>query len=118
MGLSTQGLTTIGSLRLRVRDLSDAQNGPTTGNPQFTPYDPRYISDAMIDAWIQADQQKLYDDLCKAYEDWNMAAPYQFVTVAGQLNYPMPADFYRLRGVDWVQAPGNPNLNASIRRFN
>lgn len=49
--------------------------------------------------WINAAADELYDLLVRKFND-RFVTSYAFSTVAGTESYPLPADFYGLRGVD------------------
>lgn len=60
-----------------------------------------FISDAEICEWLCQADADLYDKLVLTGEQYFLTnPPPQFVTTSGQQDYPLPPDFYKLRGVD------------------
>lgn len=54
---------------------------------------------------------ELYDLLVSLFEDYYLAQPYTFTTDGGNFQYSMPADFYKLMGVDCGQGnQGNARI--------
>jgi len=61
------------------------------------------------DEWIQlidVGYKELYDILVARFEDW-YTIPLEITIPQGSASYPLPADFYKLRGID-RSASGNP----------
>lgn len=79
---------TLTALRARVRELADM-----TGSA--------FVTDAStsLDAFINAAADELYDLLVLKFEDYNLSSS-SFTTASGTGTYALPADFYKLRGVD------------------
>lgn len=117
-GATIPGQTTLGIIRGEVRSRANLQNG-NIPQPQFILNDNRFISDMEIDGWLVYDQQALYELLIENYaDDWNIkTTPYQFLTNTNQKFYNLPDDFFNLRGVDWVQAPGTTFQNLTLKPF-
>lgn len=89
------------SLIDRVRSAADQQNS-------------NYISDDEIITWLNVGAQEIYDILTEEVSDYAITI-YVQNTTSGLDNYPLPDDFYRLRGVD-VQL--TPEIWTTIKRFN
>ena len=80
----------LADLRQRIRDEADMPGD--------------YVSDSMLNEWINADLGELYELLLKADETY-FEVEYDFGLVADTRDYTVPADVWRIRGVD-ILAPG------------
>ena len=79
--------TTLADLRLAARRRADQEFST-------------FLSDAEYNANINNSVAELWDLLVSAYgNDYNLSQ-YNFVTVGNQESYDLPADMYKLRGVD------------------
>ena len=59
-----------------------------------------FITDDELNGWINSSVKELYDLLVEQYADeYFMAPAYSFVTT-GASQYALPADFYKLKGID------------------
>lgn len=78
---------TLAELRSQARDRADMANSD-------------FISDSELNNYINSSIAELTDLLVSTYEnDYNILTT-TFNTVPNQASYPLPADFYKLRGVD------------------
>jgi len=78
---------TLSALRDSVRQRADMMNS-------------LFVSDAELNSYIQASYYELYDLLIQKYGDnYFVATPYTFSTT-GAAQYALPADFYKLLGID------------------
>ncbi len=94
---------TLLQLRTRARQRADMENS-------------NFIEDSELNSYVNASLAELYDLLVSAYgEDYFIADPLNFSTVSGTAEYALPADFYKLRGLD---CNINGNDWFSIRAFN
>ncbi len=93
---------TLAQLRDQARDRADMKNSD-------------FIEDSELTNYINSSIAELTDLLVSTYEnDYNIGTQ-SYSTVTNQANYPLPTDFYKLRGVD-VQI-NNDNWY-SMRPFN
>lgn len=77
-----------------------------------------FFSDDDWNKWINAGYYELYDRLVTAYDnDYNLADPYPFLSDGITERYPLPYDFFKLKGVD-VQVAGNQSGWLSVPRVN
>lgn len=76
----------LSSLRTRVRARADMKNS-------------NFVEDSELNQYINSSYQELYDLLVASFEDYYTAAPTSFTISSGN-TYTLPADFYKLRGVD------------------
>jgi hypothetical protein len=74
-----------------------------------------FIEDSELVGYINASLAELYDLMVAAYGEDYFLDNYTFSTVASQADYSLPADFYKLKGVD---ARINGSDWYSIRPFN
>lgn len=104
--MSQSSIAYLGAIRIQARQRSDMENSTFVSDPEFNQY-------------ISQSYKELYDVLVAAYgNDWfinNPLSPFQFQTTNSQY-YPLPADFYKLIGVD-LQYNSAPNGWVSLRRF-
>ena len=80
-------MTTFAQLRERVRNRADM-----TGS--------LFISEAELGDYVNASAQELYDVLVAAFQDYYLTLTSNSVLTTGQDSISLPADFYKLRGVD------------------
>lgn len=81
---------TLAYLKEEVRARADQQNS-------------RFISDVELLAYINGSYSALYDKLVEAAEDY-YRKEYQIPIVQGQYSYPVPEDFYKILGVDYLRS--------------
>lgn len=90
------------NLKTRARQRADMENS-------------QFIDDVELSAYINQSIAEFYDLLIGAYSsDYNVDV-HNFTTVPGQDSYPLPATFYKLRGLD---AQLNANYWTTLRPFN
>lgn len=92
--------TTLASLRLQSKQRADMEKS-------------KFLDDDEWDRNINLSYKELYDLLIGAYEDYYLTGPVAF-TIASGNTYTLPADFYKLRGVDTMSS-GSP---ISVGKFN
>lgn len=74
-----------------------------------------FVSDAELNSYINASFAELYDLLTSRFEDYYSSS--LTFTLAGSVSsYALPADFYKLRGLDFQYTA--PNEWISVRQFN
>lgn len=99
------GQTTLAAVRTLVRSLTDVTSS-------------QVVTDSEINSYINLDYQELYGLLVTSFEDnYFLAAPYQFQTDGSTLIYPVPSDFFKLRGVD-LSLSGTPGSYITLKPFN
>ena len=83
-------MPTLLELKTRVRERADMENS-------------NFISDSELTSIINQSLFELYDLLIGAYDDYFIAEPILFSLAGGEASssYPLPADFYKLRGIDF-----------------
>jgi hypothetical protein len=59
-----------------------------------------FVEDSELNQYINSSYQELYDLLVASFEDYYTLAPVTFSISSGSNTYSLPADFYKLRGVD------------------
>jgi hypothetical protein len=94
-------MITLAELKEQSRQRSDMENS-------------EFVSDAELTTYINASLAELHDLLIAAYCEDYVMAEYMF-TADGSIQYNLPADFYKLRGVDLRQ---NNGQWATVKRFN
>jgi len=62
----------------------------------------RFITDAELNYFINASFGELYDLLVNSRGENYYVSSYNFTTTINQDTYPLPADFFKLMGVDYV----------------
>lgn len=62
----------------------------------------RFITDAELNYFINASYGELYDLLINTRGENYYVSSYNFTTTINQDTYPLPADFFKLMGVDYV----------------
>jgi hypothetical protein len=67
-------------------------------------------------SYINQSALELYDILVTEYEDYFIGNPYQFTTDGSTNRYTLPADFYKLAGVDCGLANSN-NAWVTLKKF-
>ena len=60
----------------------------------------KLVSDTLWLNFINKGYKRLYDLLVSKFEDYYVGDPTAFTVVSGASSYSLPADFYKLRGVD------------------
>jgi hypothetical protein len=110
------GIESLASLRLQAQQTADRVNS-------------NFVSTAEWNIFINIAAQELYDMLIGAYEDYNLAAPYTFVTDGINNGYALPdgvitdvngiktQPLYKLMGVDCGLANNN-NARVTLNKFN
>ncbi len=74
-----------------------------------------FISDSELNSFINASYAELYDILVSRFEDYYTTTSTHTVT-AGNTSFAVPADFYKLRGVD--RQIGSSNDFYALLKFN
>lgn len=93
---------TLSELRTRARERADME---ATG----------FIKDSELNTYINASYAELYDLLVSKYgSDYFVAPEHSFTTTLNVDKYPLPADFYKLLGVD---AQLTPSSWITLKRF-
>jgi len=93
---------TLLQLRTRARQISDIENS-------------QHVTDEELTSYVNMAIAELHDLLIGAYSSDYYISSSTFSTAANVTNYSLPADFYKLRGVD---AAINGDSYASLRPFN
>jgi hypothetical protein len=102
----TAGQTTLAAIRTSAQQRADMVNSG-------------YVTTSEWDGYINASYQELYGLLITSYgEDYEYATPYTFQSDGVAEQFPLPADFFKALGVDWVQSPGSSLANTTLKRFN
>lgn len=76
-----------------------------------------FISDAEWNSYINQSYFELYDLMVQKYGDDYFSEQYNFTTDGTSYLYPLPADFYKLLGLD-LSLSGSDDSFVTIRRFN
>lgn len=93
---------TLAQLRTRARQRADMES---TG----------FVTDSELNTYINASYAELYDLMVSKYsEDYFVAPAHTFTTTLNVDKYPLPADFYKLLGVDFQI---NSSNWISVKRF-
>jgi len=79
--------TTLAALRNRAKRRADMLNS-------------KFVSDAEWNQYISDSYAELYDLLVSKFEDYYIADPLIFSITGSNYTYALPADFYKLKGVD------------------
>lgn len=95
-------MVTLAELKEQSRQRADMENS-------------EFISDSELTSYINASLAELHDLLIASYCDDYMMEEYNFAS-DGTLSYALPADFYKLRGVDVKRGP--TGQWATVKRFN
>lgn len=99
------GQTTLLQVRTLIRQLTNTENS-------------QIVTDAELNSYINLDYQELYGLLVMSYGDnYYFQTPYQFTTDGTSLLYPLPTDFFKLRGVD-LSLTGAANSFVTLKQFN
>lgn len=103
------GQTTLKAVRDQVRQRCDMVGS-------------NFITDAELDGYINLSYFELYDILTTKFQDYNVSDPYIVNTATGTIqnnliSYTLPDDFYKLSGVDIVQAQTGNNYAVTIKSF-
>lgn len=93
---------TLLELRTQARQLADRENS-------------NFVTDSELTTYVNQAIAELQDLLIGAYSSDYYISEYNFSTVSQQTTYALPADFYKLRGVDCALTN---NEYASLRPFN
>lgn len=101
--MSVSSKVTLGALRLQAQQRADLENSQAVSTPEWNQY-------------ISQSRKELYDLLVAAYgNEYYMATPYVF-NLNGAETFPLPADFYKLLGVD-LQYSSSPTGWITLKRF-
>lgn len=76
-----------------------------------------FISDSEWNSYINQSYFELYDLMVQKYGDDYFSEQHNFVTDGTSYLYPLPADFYKLLGLD-LALSGSDDSYVTIRRFN
>lgn len=99
------GIMPLGYLRLMSQQRADLVNS-------------QFLSLTEWNFNISQSYKELWDLLAQKYgDDYFVATPYTFTTGNGLQFYPLPADFYKLLGVEVALNPGDSNSWVSLRKF-
>lgn len=103
---------TLAELRNAVRDRADMKN-------QSGDYSNAFITDSVLNGFINQSYFELYDLLVGAYgENYSVASPYFINTDGVNQFFNLPADFYKLLGVDvQVTSPVSNNAFWTLKEF-
>jgi hypothetical protein len=97
-------MVTLGELKTQSRQRADMENS-------------EFVSDSELTTYINASLAELHDLLIAAYCEDYVMEEHQFAGDGASLDYPLPANFYKLRGVDVRQGPSSTQW-ATVKRFN
>lgn len=78
---------TLAELKKRVRRRADMERS-------------QFVSDVELAEYINLSYKELYDLLVATFEDYYTLDPVEFTLNQGEYIFPLPDDFYKLRGVD------------------
>jgi len=95
-------MITLAELKTQARQRSDMENS-------------EFVSDAELTSYVNASLAELHDLLIASYNDDYMMEENIFVSTES-LTYDLPADFYKLRGVDVRRGP--TGQWATVKRYN
>lgn len=93
--------TTLTNLLTRVRAAADMTNST-------------FVSDAEMTTWVNQGYAELYDLVVRAFEDYFTSPTPTTLTITTGNSVALPADFYKLRGLDHVEG----GVAREIREFN
>lgn len=103
------GQTTCSVVKAFVRENTDSINNPA-------------ISDTYLNSLVTTYHEELRGILIQQYDDeYFVAVPWITVTSAGKDVYPLPPDFFKSLGSDWVQTPTAgmaTSWSFTLRKFN
>jgi hypothetical protein len=94
-------MVTLAELKTRSRQRADMERS-------------EFVSDSELTSYINASLAELHDLLIAAYNEEYVMGEYLW-TATSAIEYDLPADFYKLRGVDLRQGSGQW---ATVKRFN
>lgn len=94
---------TLAQLRQEVRQRADME-------------DSEFVSDSELNLYIAESYKELYDLLVKTNEDYYTISTTLSLS-AGESEISLPADFYKLRGVDYA-VDANQDRYITLRRYN
>lgn len=78
----------------------------------------QFVTDAELNGWINSSVAELYDLLVQKYGDDYFVELYTFTTAGNVDRYALPADFYKLLGVDLFQTGSSADQGAiTLRPF-
>ncbi len=97
------GKMSLAQIRLLAQQRADRVNSNFVTLPEWN----TYINQSVLE---------LYDLLVCAYEDYFMANPVEFTTDGTNFQFPLPADFYKLYGIDLGLTQGN-NAKITVKKF-
>lgn len=114
----TTNIMTLAELMTAVRSRADML--PAGYTPTLTGNTGLFVNDAELITYIGLSAYELYDLMISAYgEDYFIALPPPtFLTDGSTQTYPLPVDFYKLKGVDLNLSPNDPSSFVTIRPFN
>jgi hypothetical protein len=95
-------MATLAQLRDEVRQRADMQSS-------------QFVKDDELTGFINRSYSKLYDLLVGAFEDYRITQTTLTISTGNALN--LPADFYKLRGVDFSESASTDQW-VSLRPFN
>lgn len=94
-------MVTLAELKERARQRADMENS-------------EFVSDAELTQYINSSLAELHDLLIAAYNEDYVMEEYSWSST-GAMDYDLPSDFYKLRGVDVRMGTGDW---ATVKRFN
>lgn len=99
------GLECLGNMRLYAQQRADKVSS-------------NFITTSEWNKYITESYKELYDILIQKFgDDYYVAAPYSYTTSGSTQLYPLPADLYKLLGVEVALNPNDPNSWVSLRKF-
>lgn len=93
---------TFGEMKLRARQRADQVNSTFIKEPELE----QYINDSITE---------LYDVLVQKFGSDYYIKDFEFQTVQGVRDYDLPADFYKLKGVDLIR--GQQDRDVTLKPF-
>lgn len=96
-------MATLAELRQLVRQRADMENS-------------NFVSDAELNAYINSSYKELYDLLVATFEDYYTLDPVEFTLSGSTHTYDLPANFYKLRGVDFKNSSSGSEWS-TVRPF-
>ena len=98
------GVVTLEDIRTQLRNRIDRKNS-------------NFFTNTELNIYISDSYKELYDILIQKFgDDYYVAAPYAFTTTSSEF-YDLPADFYKLVGVDASYNGGAGNGWVTLRQF-
>lgn len=99
------GQSTAGNIILEAQQRCDKVNS-------------QFYSQQELMSMCSQSRKELFDILAQKFgDDYYLALPYQYLTSNQQQFYPLPADFYKLLGVDVALNNGDPNSWVTLKEF-